>query len=105
MHSVKRIEIIADSVELAKLISGLDEVGVSSYNVIHNVASKGLRGTAFDNSAVTMLDNAYIIAFCPPENLKSVIEVIRPILNKFGGSCWISDVTEISSVKCIATIQ
>lgn len=105
MHLVKRIEIIADSVELGKVINSLDEVGVSSYNVIHNVTSRGLRGTAFDDSAVTMLDNAYIIAFCMPEKLQPIIEAIRPILNKFGGSCWISDVMEIRSVKCIAAIQ
>jgi nitrogen regulatory protein PII len=104
MHPVKRIEIVADSVELGKLITALEESGASSYTIIHNVASKGIRGTAFDDSAVTMLDNVYLIAFCPPDKIKTVAEAIRPVLNKFGGSCWISDVMEIRSVKCIASI-
>jgi nitrogen regulatory protein PII len=104
MHPVKRIEIVADSVELGKLITALEESGVSSYTIVHNVASKGIRGTAFDDSAVTMLDNIYLIAFCSPDKIKSVAEAIRPVLNKFGGSCWISDVMEIRSVKCIASL-
>ncbi|QZZ20786.1 P-II family nitrogen regulator [Leptothermofonsia sichuanensis E412] len=104
MHPVKRIEIVSDSVELAKILEGLKKAGVSSYTVIHNVESKGIKGTAFDDSAVTMLDNAYVIAFCPPETVKPVIETIRPILNKFGGSCWISEVMEIRSVRCIASM-
>jgi nitrogen regulatory protein PII len=104
MHPVKRIEIVADSVELGKLIEALEKGGISSYTVIHNVSSKGIRGTAFDDSAVTMLDNVYLIAFCAPDKIKPVAEAIRPILNKFGGSCWISEVMEIRSVKCVASL-
>lgn len=104
MHPVKRIEIISDSVELGKIVEALEKAGATSYSIIHNVASKGIKGTVFDDSAVTMLDNVYIIAFCSPEKAKPVIEKIRPILNKFGGSCWVSEVMEISSVKCIASM-
>jgi nitrogen regulatory protein PII len=104
MHPVKRIEIISDSVELGKIVEALEKTGVTSYSIIHNVASKGIKGTAFDDSAVTMLDNAYVLAFCPPDKAKPVVEMIRPILNKFGGSCWISEVMEIRSVKCIASM-
>lgn len=103
MHEVKRLEILSDSVELGKIIDGLEKAGVPSYTVIRNVAGKGIRGAAFDDSAVTMVDNAYVIAFCSPELVKPVIEVIRPILNKFGGSCWISDAMEIRSVRCMSS--
>jgi len=104
MHIVKRIEIISDSIELGKILEGLKQAGATSYTVIHNVDSKGIKGTVFDDSAVTMLDNAYVIAFCPPDKVKELVEIIRPILNKFGGSCWISEVMEIRSVRCIASM-
>ena len=104
MHLVKKIEIFSDSVELGKIIGGLEKAGVSSYTVIRNVAGKGVRGTVFDDSAVTMLDNAYVIAFCTPETVKPAVEIIRPILNKFGGSCFISEVMEIRSMKCISSL-
>ncbi len=94
MHSAKRLEIVSDSVELAKILDALDQSGVS-YTIIRNVAGKGIRGTVFDDSAVTMLDNTYVIAFCAPEKAEIAVEKIRPILNKFGGSCWISDVMEV----------
>ncbi|GAB4320977.1 MAG: hypothetical protein OHK0047_03810 [Leptolyngbyaceae cyanobacterium] len=104
MHPVKRIEIISDSVELGKIVEALEKIGVTSYSIIHNVSSKGIKGTVFDDSAVTMLDNVYVIAFCSPDKAKPVVEEIRPILNKFGGSCWISEVMEIRSVRCIASM-
>lgn len=103
MHPVKRIEIVANSVELGKILDGLKQAGVPGHLVIRNVSGQGLRGDAEDLD-MTMLDNVYVIAFCPPEKLKSTVEVIRPILNKFGGTCYISDATEIRSMKCVASI-
>ena len=53
---------------------------------------------------MTMLDNVYIVAFCMPDEIKTVAENVRPLLNKFGGTCYISDVMEIRSVKCVASL-
>lgn len=103
MHLVKRIEIIANSVELAKILDSLKQAGVPGHMVIRNVAGQGFRGGSEDLD-MTMLDNVYIIAFCPPEKIKPVVETIRPILNKFGGACYISDAMEIRSVKCVASL-
>lgn len=103
MHLVKKIEIIANSFELAKILDNLDKSGVHSHAVIKNVVGKGLRGTTEDLD-MTMLDNVYILAFCMPEQLKPVVENLRPLLNKFGGSCYVSDVMEIRSVRCVASM-
>ncbi|MBW4593411.1 MAG: P-II family nitrogen regulator [Brasilonema angustatum HA4187-MV1] len=103
MHLVKRIEIIANSFELGKILDRLDKSGVNGHIVIRNVAGKGLRGRAEDLD-MTMLDNVYILAFCTPEEIKPVVENLKPLLNKFGGTCYISDVMEISSVKCVASM-
>lgn len=103
MHIVKKIEIIANSFELSRILDGLDKSGVHGHAVIRGVAGKGLRGAAEDLDT-TMADNVYIIAFCMPEQIKPVVEHIRPLLNKFGGTCYISDVMEIRSVKCVASL-
>jgi nitrogen regulatory protein PII len=103
MHQVKKIEIIANSVELGRVLERLDRAGVHGHAVIRNVAGKNLR-EGNEDLDMTMLDNVYIIAFCMPEQLKPVVEEIRPLLNKFGGTCYISDVMEIRSVKCVASL-
>jgi nitrogen regulatory protein PII len=103
MHLVKKIEIIANAFELSKILASLDKSGVRGHAVIRNVAGKGLRGTTEDLD-MTMLDNVYIIAFCMPEYVKPVVENIKPLLNKFGGTCYISDVMEITSIKCVASL-
>jgi nitrogen regulatory protein PII len=102
MHAVKRIEIIATAFELSKIVDGLRQAQVSGYLVLRNVAGQGL--SADTGEEVTLLDNVYVIAFCTPEKLKSAIEIIRPILNKFGGTCFVSDATEIRSMRCVASL-
>lgn len=104
MHLVKKIEIIANSVELAKILDGLKQGGITGHAVIRNVAGQGLRGNEPEDLDMTMLDNVYVIAFCPPDQIKPVVEKIRPILNKFGGTCYVSDVMEIRSLKCVASM-
>ena len=103
MQVVKKIEIIANSFELAKILENLDKSGVHNHAVIRNVAGKGLRGTTEDLD-MTMLDNVYILAFCMPEQLKRVVENIKQLLNKFGGTCYVSDVMEVRSVRCVASM-
>ncbi len=103
MHLVKKIEIIANSFEVAKIVDSLNKSGVHGHAVIHNVSGQGLR-EGNEDLDMTMLDNVYIIAFCLPEQLKTVVENVRPLLNKFGGTCYISDVMEIRSVKCVASL-
>ncbi|XHX78325.1 MAG: P-II family nitrogen regulator [Stenomitos frigidus ULC029] len=103
MHLVKKIEIIANSLELGKILESLEKSGVHGHAVIRNVAGKSLREGGEDLD-MTMLDNAYIIAFCMPEHIKTVAENVRPLLNKFGGTCYISDVMELRSIKCVASL-
>lgn len=103
MHLVKKIEIIANSFELGKILDGLDKSGVNGHIVLRNVAGKGLQGTREDLDT-TMLDNVYVIAFCMPEQIKPVVENIKPLLNKFGGTCYISDVMEVRSVRCVTSM-
>jgi len=104
MHTVKRIEIIANSFELAKILDGLKQAEISGYIVIRNVAGQGFGGFKTEDLDMTMLDNIYVIAFCAPEKLKPTVEIIRPILNKFGGTCYISDSLEIRSTRCVASM-
>ena len=103
MHLVKKIEIIANSFELGKILENLEKSGVHGHAVIRNVAGKGLRDGSEDLD-MTMLDNVYIIAFCMPDRIKTVAENLRPLLNKFGGTCYVSDVMDIRSIKCVASL-
>lgn len=104
MHSVKRLEIIANSFELGKILDGLKQAKINGHLIVRNVAGQGLSSNTEEDLDMTFLDNVYIIAFCMPDQIKPTVEIIRPILNKFGGTCYISDAMEIRSVRCVAAL-
>jgi nitrogen regulatory protein PII len=103
MHSVTRLEIIASSVELDRLLTALDQAGVPGYTVIRNVMGKGTHGQTISDLDGNF-DNVYILAFFSPELTKPVVEAVRPILNRLGGLCYLSDAQEIRSVRCVASL-
>lgn len=103
MHLAKKVEIVANSFELSKILETLDQSGVQGYTVMRNVAGKGLFSGPQDLD-FTMLDGVYIMAFCQPEQVKNVVGNVRPLLNKFGGACYISDVMEVRSTQCVDSL-
>ncbi len=103
MHPVKRIEIIANSFELGKLLEALEKSGVHIHAVIRNVAGKQLHAGNEDLD-MTMLDNVYIVAFCAPDLLRPVVEAVRPLLNRFGGTCHVTDAMEVRSINCVENL-
>jgi hypothetical protein len=102
MHAVSRLEIMVDSIELNMITNILKRTPSTTYTVIRNVTSHGVRGEETEGGI--SLENDYIIAFCPSDRLKPLLETIRPVLNKFGGACYVSEAMEIKSMRCIAAI-
>jgi hypothetical protein len=102
MHTVNRLEIMADSVELHLLTAILNRTPNVTYTVFRNVTSHGVRGEETESGI--SLENDYIIAFCPPDRLKTLLEQLRQVLNKFGGACFVTEATEIKSMQCVAAI-
>jgi len=98
MQAVKRIEIVSDSVESHKIIKVLESVGVFNYTVIRNVIGKGVSGTNSGDLDMSMLENDYVIAFFLENKTQDLVDNLRPIINKFGGACYISDALGIKSV-------
>lgn len=101
MQTVKRIEIIANYVELGKILAGLEKSGVQDYTIIRDVAGKSAHGNRGQDLAMTMLDNIYVIAFCQPEKINAIAESVGMVLNKYGGSCFISDAMELPTTRCV----
>jgi hypothetical protein len=102
MHPVSRLEIMADSGELHKIMTILNRSGSLTYTVIRNVTSHGVSGETADVGVA--LENDYVIVFCAPDRVKPLLEAIRPVLNRFGGACYLSEATEVKSMRCVASL-
>jgi nitrogen regulatory protein PII len=105
MHPVSRLEIIVSSKEIEKITDILEKVNVPGYSIIRDVIGKSDSGTVSDdvNLGSSKLNNVFIICYCSQEQVKPIIEKIKPILNKYGGVCYLFEAMEVSSVRCVAS--
>jgi nitrogen regulatory protein PII len=106
VHPVNRIEMIVASQEVEKILAVLEAVGVPGYTLIRDVVGKSNTGRVSDdlNLGSSRLSNVFIICYCASEQVKPIVEKVKPILNKYGGVCYLSEAMEISSVHCVASL-
>ena len=91
MKPVKRLEIITGPIEFRSLVQELEAAGVTGYAVIRNVLGKGDRKVNSWDSLSSELENLLVVTTVSEEHLMPLVETIRPVLRKFGGSCLVSD--------------
>ncbi|MBX2823557.1 MAG: transcriptional regulator [Gammaproteobacteria bacterium] len=91
MPTVKRVEIITNSVELPEIERVLDEMEVSGYSVMPGVLGMGNRGRIEGDELTGVCTNVYILIACSEAEAKKISEAMRPVLKRFGGICLISE--------------
>jgi nitrogen regulatory protein PII len=96
VETVKKIEIITNSLELTKVLEILEKSGISEYTVIENITGKGHRGRVIDDLETHTLTNVYVMSICTESQEQKLAEAIRPLIKKYGGICIVSDVKWIA---------
>lgn len=91
MKQGKRVEVVINSRELSKLLRVLEEEGVTGYTVIEGVKGKGGRGERMSDDLTGVFRNSYVMTACPAERAAGLVEAVRPLLERYGGICLVSD--------------
>lgn len=90
MENVHKVELIVDHGFLESTLIILDGITVSGYTVIEHPTGKGDRGLSCDDFDC-MFNGTYIMTVCTEqEQLDVLIEQVKPILQKSGGICLIT---------------
>lgn len=92
MESMKKVEIVVDSVFLNRVLEILERAGVSGYTVIKDALGKGERGIMAGDELTDVFKNSYIFTVCTEEVVNNIVQDLRPLLKKVGGVCIVSDV-------------
>lgn len=89
MKSVKRVEFIIDAHEVDNLLASLAKVNITSYTVLKGAygnGDHGMRGADIFSDSLS-----YVLIACGEEEVKVIIEKVRPVLKSLGGICLVSD--------------
>lgn len=96
MQTVKKVEIVINSLYTESAIEILESLKVSGYTVIENTSGKGDRGVSCSDFDC-VFSSRYILTVCTDEQqLNRLLEKLTPLLKKVGGICLVSDAHWIS---------
>jgi nitrogen regulatory protein PII len=91
MKSVHRIEIVVDAPHSERVIELLEKRGIRAYTLIRGVSGAGERGRRLGDEITGISNNNYILTTCRPEELETVTAALRPLLERVGGMCLVSE--------------
>lgn len=92
MKPLKKIEIVTDSIELRRVLNTLEETtSLSGYTMIRNVFGMGEVGARAGDDPTDIIKNSYVMIACPEDRVDEVVEAVRPLLERFGGICLVSE--------------
>lgn len=91
MTPMNKVEIVTDLLELATISSALEDLGVSGYTIVRDVTGYGGRGRRSGDEITGVFQNSYVMTVCTPEIAQRIVEMIRPILKRYGGIALVSD--------------
>ncbi len=93
MKPYKKIEVITDSLELRRTLRTLEETTeIAGYTVIKDTLGMGEVGARLDDELTDVIKNSYAIFLCSEEQGDEITDAMKPLLDRFGGVCLVSDV-------------
>jgi nitrogen regulatory protein PII len=94
MNPCKRIEIVIEQTLVRRTAQRLDELGVPGYTLISGVSGRGDRGLRQADELTDTFTNCIFLIACEDDAMaERVVEGVRPLLERSGGICLVSDAT------------
>lgn len=91
MIGVKRIELVVEAIEKEEVIASLKRINIRSFTIYHHVGGSGERGVRDEGVFGEKFENVTFVIACSENQVTAVIEILRPVLKRFGGMCLVSD--------------
>ena len=92
MQAIKKVEIIIQYQELPQLLEVLKKEDLAvGYTVIKEAYGAGGRGEMAGDGLSGEFTNSYLLIACSEDEANRIVEIVRPILKRFGGVCLVSD--------------
>ena len=97
MKSMKKVELIVESVYIKRLLKIFKKHKISGYTMIKDIEGYGGHGLQTADDVSDVFSNVLIFSVCEEELFQIMEKDIRKFLKTYGGKCILSDVMTILS--------
>ncbi|APW64572.1 MULTISPECIES: P-II family nitrogen regulator [Arcobacteraceae] len=91
MKSMKKIEMIIESIYLNKVLDLFKEKDITGYTIIKDIEGSGGHGIKMADQFSDIQSNNYIFTVCDSSKFEEIKEEIRAFTKRYGGKCIVSD--------------
>jgi PII-like signaling protein len=90
------LEIVIDAPYSPRVTHLLERHGMEGWTLLRGASGSGERGERLGDEITGISNNHLILSTCPPAKLDSLLADLRPVLQRFGGMCLVSDANWLS---------
>jgi len=91
MTPAKRPEFVIEAAHTPGLLKALRQAGAPGWTIVRDVQGMGRRGERMGDELTDVYRNCYVLVACDPDVAETLIEAVRPVLDRHGGLCLVSD--------------
>ena len=91
MRACKRVEIVVEEAQAARLAARLESLGVPGYTMIPRARGYGDRGKRRGDDPTGTLTNCYFLVACDAALAERIATEVRDLLSQAGGLCLVSE--------------
>ena len=99
MIPAKKVEIIIEAIKTKKVIGILERLSVEGYTILQDASGAGTHGKYDAEELTDVFKNTFFIIVCDEKKAEELASQMLPILKKYGGICYMSDVQRVDITK------
>ena len=92
MKSMKKVEIIIESLYMKRLLKLFEDHSITGYTVIKDLEGYGGHGLKTADDVTDVFTNILVFTVCDAEVYEKMDKDIRAFLHAYGGKCILTDV-------------
>ena len=93
--NMKKVSIVVESLKLKKMYNIIHKSKMPGYTIIPDVGGSGQTGRHDIEEVSDACRNSLITIICTPEEADRLTDEVRPIIQRHGGICFVSNVETI----------
>jgi hypothetical protein len=91
MRPCKRVEIVIEEAQAARLAARLESLAVPGYTMIPRARGYGDRGKRRGDDPTGTLTNCYFLVACDAATATRIVDGVHELLSQAGGLCLVSE--------------
>lgn len=91
MKSMKKVEVVIESVYQNRLLEIFTKHGIKGYTIINDIEGCGSHGLKRADEVSDVFSNEYVFTVCDDSTLDNMKDEILLFTRKYGGKCFVSD--------------